>query len=196
MPVHDTTAATVTNAFISMWVAWFRCSAIIVTDGGCQFESLLFKKLLKLLGAAWLWTAPYYPQTNRLVEFFYRHLKAALTAHISLAKWLDALPLTLLGILSAFKEDRSSTSAELAVGAPVHLSADFLDANKPNSSPMPSEYVENLYDVSANSNPVWASHSRTVYMTPDLHKALHVLARYGPVCNIAQHRHSLMICWL
>lgn len=72
-------------------------------------------------------------------------------AHSSVAEWLDALPLAPLGILSAFKEDLSSTGAELAFGAPLHLSADFLDVTKPKLSPTPSKYVENLYDVSANS---------------------------------------------
>lgn len=130
-PIPDITAATVADALVSTWVARrYGCPTAIVSDGSRQFESSLFKKLLKLLGVARLRTTSYHPQINRLVERFHHHLKSAFTAHGPTVKWLEALPL--LGIRSAFKEELSCASAELVYGAPLRLPADFFDATKLN----------------------------------------------------------------
>jgi len=51
VPIPDITAATVVNAFITVWVARFGCPAVISTDQGRQFESDLFHELSKVFGA-------------------------------------------------------------------------------------------------------------------------------------------------
>ena len=48
-----------------------------------------------------------------MVERFYHQLKAALKAQNNPSSWMDALPLMLLGIQTALKEDISSTAAEM-----------------------------------------------------------------------------------
>nr|XP_054930349.1 uncharacterized protein LOC129386421 [Dermacentor andersoni] len=176
-------AATVAAAFVSIWVSRFGCPTKVVTDRGRQFESSLFTELLQLLGTARLRTASYHPQTNGLVERFHRHLKAALTAHGCPNKCVDRLPLTLLGIRSAFKEDLSCATAELVYGTSLRLPADFFEEKTLTSSVTASEYVDQLRDVFRNlrPQPTRFNKPRAVYITSDLQTATHVFVRYGPV---------------
>ncbi|KRY81401.1 hypothetical protein T4B_5682, partial [Trichinella pseudospiralis] len=57
-----------------------------------------------------------------MVERFHRHLKTALAAHANHShRWIDALPLVLLGIRSSVKEDIRHAPAELVYGSPLRL---------------------------------------------------------------------------
>lgn len=180
-PLADITAATVAEAFVSTWVARFGCPTTILTDRGRQFESSLFAELLKLLGTARLRTAAYHPQTNGLVERFHRHLKAALTAHGSRNKWVETLPLTLLGIRSAYKEELSGATAEFVYGSTLRLPDDFFDATATPSAPTASEYVSLLRTAFRNlrPQPTRPNPARAAYIMPDLERASHVFVRYG-----------------
>ncbi|GBP80756.1 hypothetical protein EVAR_56602_1 [Eumeta japonica] len=71
-------------------------------------------------------TTAYHPSCNGLVERFHRQLKAAIVCHEN-ANWVESLPLVLLGIRSALKEDLQTTSAELLYGEPLRLPGEFLD---------------------------------------------------------------------
>ncbi len=51
-----------------------------------------------------------------MVERFHRQLKEALKTQTDPAHWVDTLPLILLGIRTAFKEDISATAAEIVYG--------------------------------------------------------------------------------
>ena len=57
---------------------------------------------------------------------FHRQLKAALKAQHNPSSWMDALPLMLLGIRTALKEDISSTAAEMVYGTSLRLPGVFL----------------------------------------------------------------------
>ncbi|CAH4034235.1 unnamed protein product [Pieris brassicae] len=61
---------------------------------------------------------------NGLVERFHRQLKAAIMCHDN-ENWHEVLPLVLLGIRSAWKEDISSSSAELLYGEGLRLPGDL-----------------------------------------------------------------------
>ncbi|XP_069778961.1 uncharacterized protein [Narcine bancroftii] len=70
-------------------------------------------------------TTAYYPQSNRLVETFHRHLKASLMARLSGPDWADKLPRVLIGIRTAPKEDLQASAAEMVYGAPLSLLGEF-----------------------------------------------------------------------
>ncbi|CAH4028160.1 unnamed protein product [Pieris brassicae] len=61
---------------------------------------------------------------NGLVERFHRQLKAAIMCHDN-ENWHEVLPLVLLGIRSGWKEDISSSSAELLYGEGLRLPGDL-----------------------------------------------------------------------
>ena len=96
----------------SSWIAHFVVPSTIVIDHGRQFESKLWQALMSFLGSKRAHTTAYHPQSNGLIERFHRQLKAALKAQLNpFFGWMHALPLVLLGIRTAIKEDTSSTTA-------------------------------------------------------------------------------------
>ena len=50
------------------YISIFGVPAWLLSDRGASFTSSIIEELCKILGIKWLWTMPYYPQTNRLVE--------------------------------------------------------------------------------------------------------------------------------
>ncbi|KRZ87482.1 Transposon Tf2-9 polyprotein [Trichinella sp. T8] len=114
VPLTNTSADTVCRAFLSTWVARFGIPSIVTTDQGRQFQSALWRELTTALGIKLAPASAYHPQTNGMVERFHRHLKTALAAHANHShRWIDALPLVLLGIRSSVKEDIRHAPAEL-----------------------------------------------------------------------------------
>ena len=141
-PSPDPTAATVAQAFVSGWIARFGVPSTITTDKGAQLESALFQHLLSLLGSCHTRTTSYYPQSNGLVERFHRHLKACLRASVQPASWVSNLPIALLGIRAAFREDLGCSSAELVYSTTIRLPSEFFSAPPATVAPSPHHYVQ------------------------------------------------------
>ncbi len=116
IPLASITAEAVARAFLNGWTSRFGVPLVIITDRGRQFESRLWANLMALCGSKRSRTTAYHPQSNGMVECFHRQLKAAITASCRPEDWMDALPLILLGVRTAFKVDVASTSAELVYG--------------------------------------------------------------------------------
>jgi len=125
-PLSDITAEAVANAFVSVWVARFGCTQQITTDQGRQFEARLFKTLANRTGSSLTRTTAWHPASNGLIERLHRQLKAALMCHAD-EHWAEDLPLVLLGIRSAWKEDLKSSSAELVYGSPLRFEISKFD---------------------------------------------------------------------
>ena len=121
VPITDCTADTVARAFTQTWISRFGTPSTVTTDRGRQFESHLWKAFTALLGTKHLHTTAYHPIANGLVERFHRQLKAALKAYPQPGRWTEALPLVLLGIRTALKEDIGCTAAELVYGTNLCL---------------------------------------------------------------------------
>jgi hypothetical protein len=60
-------------------------------------------------------TTTHHPAADGLVERFHRTLKAAIMC-LAGQQWIEALPLVLLGIHTAYKEDLQAAVAELVYG--------------------------------------------------------------------------------
>ena len=123
-------ACTTARTFLAGWVARFGVSERVTTDRGRQFESKLFHKLSALLGIRNIHTTAYHPQANSAVERLHRSLKASLRAVLtSNAKWLEHLPLILLGLRTVVKRDMDCSAAEALYGTTWRLPAQyFFDA--------------------------------------------------------------------
>lgn len=178
-PLPDITADTCATAFVSGWVARFGCPEQITTDRGRQFESQLFKAMAKLTGSEHHTTTAYHPAANGLVERLHRQLKAAIACHTD-THWSEALPIVLLGIRSAWKEDIKSSAAELVYGEPLRLPGQFFT---PSSEPVDvTDFASRLRNHMSRLSPqptAWHS-NRPFYLPKDLHTSSHVFLRQGP----------------
>ena len=143
IPLPDIRTSTVASAFVSGWIARFSVPTRVTTDRGSQFESHLWRELSSILGCTRHRTTSYHPQANGLVERVHRQLKAALRAHQD-QRWTRALPLVLLGVRSALKEDLRCTSAELVYGQTLRLPAEFLGDAPTAVITDPSSYAADL----------------------------------------------------
>ena len=123
-PMPDMSAETCAKTFVRGWIARFGTPLSVSTDRGRQFNSRLWKSLTKLLGTAAPRTTSYHPQSNGFIERFHRTLKSALRAKEN-PKWMDTLPLVLLGIRVTFKEDLKCSPAEMVYGTTLKLPGEF-----------------------------------------------------------------------
>ena len=64
----DQTAKTVTKFLYGGYIFIFGAQARLLSERGASFTSSIIKELCKILGIKQLWTTPYHPQTNGLVE--------------------------------------------------------------------------------------------------------------------------------
>lgn len=174
-PMASMTAEEVAATFINGWIARFGVPLVVTTDQGRQFESSLFNQLLQICAVRRVRTTSYHPQANGMVERLHRQLKAALMCHST--TWSQALPLVLLGIRSALKEDIGCSSAELLYGEPLRLPGDFIVQTTANTSA--SDFVVQLRSKMADLRPVPASrHSQpATFVFKDLPTATHAFLR-------------------
>ena len=128
IPLTDITAESVAAAFLQGWISRFGVPSTVTTDRGAQFESALWGSLMQILGTKRLRTTAYHPIANGLIERFHRHLKAALKCQPQQDRWMDALPLVMLGIRSTIKEDIGCSTAEMVYGSTLRLPGEFFTA--------------------------------------------------------------------
>lgn len=128
VPLKDMTAETVATAFWTHWVARYGTPNTLTTDQGSQFESALFKQLLKMVGGKHIHTTPYHPQSNGFVERWHRLFKAALMCHPEFP-CPEMLPTVLLRSRTCYKEDLKSSAAEMQYGTVLRVPNEFFDVD-------------------------------------------------------------------
>ncbi|XP_062528147.1 retrovirus-related Pol polyprotein from transposon 412 [Bombyx mori] len=177
MPLYDITAETVAKAFYDMWISRFGSPERVTTDLGRQFTSHLFKALTNLCGIQLCHTTAYHPSANGMVERFHRTLKTAIMAHGE-RRWTNILPVVLLGIRTAWKEDLRCSVAELVYGEPLRIPGEFLHTPKADQL-TPSDFVSQLRKHMALLRPQAASrHSSTsIFVHDDLKTCKNVFIR-------------------
>ena len=182
IPLTSITADAVAQAFLSGWISRFGVPSTIITDRGRQFESQLWNNLMSLLGSKRARTTAYHPQTNGMVERFHRQLKAALKAQPTPDAWMDSLPLILLGIRTALKEDISSTAAEMVYGTTLRLPGEFFTPSPTTSLPDPVDFISKLKQHFKHVHPISPRPTqRTSHISDRLSTATHVFIRHDGV---------------
>ena len=177
IPISDITAETVASAFVSGWISRFGVPSTVTTDRGRQFESALWDQLSRLLGIQRIRTTSYHPIANGLIERFHRQLKAALKTYSNSQHWTTSLPMVLLGIRTALKEDLHCTAAELVYGTTLRLPGEFFTPS--HSTADPSSYVAQLKSTmqQMQATPTRTS-QRSAYVSPALSTCTHVFIRH------------------
>lgn len=177
-PTKDITAETVAKVIFEGWIARFGCPVKLTSDQGRQFESSVFKELMRYLGIDKKRTTPYHPQSNGMIERWHRSLKAALMARLNSTTWVDELPIVLLGLRAANRDDTGVSAAELTYATPLRLPGDFY--NDTDTKILDNcQYVQKLQDIIKNLKPKPMRHkdARTLFVYPDLDKCTHVFVR-------------------
>jgi hypothetical protein len=176
VPIPDITADTVARVLLTGWISRFGCPQTITTDQGHQFEPQLFNSLARLCDIQLSRTTAHHPASNGLVERFHRTLKAAIMCHAD-QSWTEALPLVLLGIRAAFKEDLQASVAELVYGEPLRIPGELLT---PTAEPAePAHLITELRRHMARLRPVPAARHAfpATFVHSDLGKCTHAFLR-------------------
>lgn len=176
-PMTCITAEEVADTFIDGWISRFGVPVVISTDQGRQFESALFNRLLQVCATKRIRTTSYHPQANGMVERLHRQLKAALMCHAD--TWSKALPLVLLGIRTALKEDLQCSSAELVYGEPLRLPGELFVPATHNSDSSAPDFVVRLRATMASLRPIPASRhaQQSTFVFKDMPSATHAFLR-------------------
>nr|XP_018909024.1 PREDICTED: uncharacterized protein LOC109038438 [Bemisia tabaci] len=112
-----------------------------------------------------------------MVERFHRHFKAAIMCHLTLT-WVQAIPIVLLGIRAALKEDIHLSAADMVYGEPLRLPGELLvSSNEPIWEPV--LYADKLRSQMATLRPTPASkHSMPgSFVFKDLANCTHAFLR-------------------
>lgn len=126
--IPDITADTVAGSIFANWMARFEIPAYITTNQGRQFEVELFRRLTQLTGSKHYRTTAYHPAANDMIERFHRQFKTSIKCHQT-ERWVEILPVVLMGIRSDWKEDLQATAAEMIYGELIKLPGQFLQQN-------------------------------------------------------------------
>ena len=153
------------------------------TDRGRQFESTLWTQLMHLLGCKRIRTTAYHPIANGIIEHFHRQLKASLKAQVSPTHWVDSLPLVLLGIREALKDDMQCSTAELVYGTALRLPGEFFHNSDNAELDNPSSYAARLRLTmqKLQATPVRSQPQRKVHVCKELASCTRVFVRNDTV---------------
>ena len=186
IPLAETTAATVADAFSYGIVSAFGVPASITTDNGSQFSSGLWQQLMRTWKVKQHFTTAYHPESNGLVERLHRRLKESLialgTEHPE--EWFWRLPCALLAIRTTLKPDIGSSPADLVFGEGLAVPGSLTN-QEPPSNDQDARANQNLlnsmrFEV-ARLQPIQTSAHRrpSVFIPEELRTCTHVMVRRG-----------------
>ncbi|XP_033360141.1 retinol dehydrogenase 13-like [Bombus vosnesenskii] len=110
-----------------------------------------------------------------MVERLHRQLKAAIKCHDT-SNWVDILPIDLLGIRTAIKEDLNATAAEMVYGTGIRLPAEFFIPTKQQAN---SEFASRLKDRigKIRPHPITRHGEKRTFVFRDLETSPYVFLR-------------------
>ena len=212
--MSDSTAPTCARALFREWISRFGVPGELTSDRGPQFTSELWDQLHHILGTKAYHTTSYHPQANGMVERFHRIMKASLMARLgNNSNWTEELPVVMLGLRTAFKEDLGCSSAELVYGTQLRLPGRFFEAPDVFKPPRPVDFLPSLrramgslrsqpvvrHSTPHTNKPAALDHCNQVFVRRDKHKPPLTRPYHGPyqvVCRSAKFYTVDLGTWL
>ena len=133
----DSKAETVAESFVNDWLSIFGAPEKLLTDQGSQFTSALFLSLCRILGIKKIFTTPYHPQTDGVVERNNQTLVKIMSMYVATDQqnWDDILSMAVY----AHNTSRHSTTQQTPYKMLLGIEApDFM----PEAYQMESVYKE------------------------------------------------------
>jgi hypothetical protein len=123
VPIRQVDAKTVADVVFKRWICMFGAPDSIHTDRGTSFESALFKEMCALAGIKKSKTAPYYPQSDALVERQFRTVKDMLytTSKTYNRDWADVIQLVEMGLRSSIQKTNKISPFQVLFGKQMKL---------------------------------------------------------------------------
>jgi hypothetical protein len=118
IPLKQIDSKTVAESFFFNWVCLFGVPNVVHTDRGSSFESDLFHQMCRLSGISKTKTAPYFPQSDGLVERLFRTVKEMVhaTTRCFNRDWNEVLPIVEMGLRSSIQRTTQVTPYEVLFG--------------------------------------------------------------------------------
>ncbi|GFV97350.1 hypothetical protein TNCV_2038601 [Trichonephila clavipes] len=178
--IPDMQAKTICRAIFDTGISRFSCPSVITSDQGTQMRSSMYTEFTRMLGTAKIKTTTYHPKSNGIVERFHRHLKSSIKAHEN-DTWSEIVPIILLGIRTAVKEDLQSSCAEIVYGTKQRLPSDIIDVS--NIPFCDNNFITNLCNrmQQLNSAATSAHCTDQYYIHPSLQSSSHIFLRIDRV---------------
>jgi hypothetical protein len=92
--IPDTTAKTVASVFTSAWYGHYGAPSFILSDNGANFKSEVMADTMAILNVRQVFTAPYHPEANGVVERLNRTFTSMMRKFVNdeLSNWDIFLP--------------------------------------------------------------------------------------------------------
>ena len=136
IPLRNHTAPTVARALVTQVFSKFGSPLELLSDRGPEFESELFKELLRWMEIDKLRTTVFHPSCNGIVERFHRTLNSMLGKAVNESQrdWDEKLPLVLAAYRATPHESTGMSPNKLFLGHEVRTPIDLVMGLPPEKS--------------------------------------------------------------
>ena len=182
------------NAFIRGWLSRYGAPQEIICDNGLTYQAGLWKDLQRVLGVEVTFVPPYHQATNGLIERSHRPLKESIKASlvemgdIHKEKWMQQLPLTLLGRRVALHEDMGASPAQMTLGGTPVIPGVLVPDSEKQKQINDHELLKTLHmSTDVPAVPMSAHREATpTYVPPEFQTATHVYVKVETPPNLGQ----------
>ena len=119
----ETSSQTVWQVFFVRWLTIWGCPTYLLSDNGPQFSSKEFQSRCREFGIEKIYSMPYHPQGNGVVESFHQFLTRAVAAYVGQTSWpfVDIVASVLLAYRSTPHPSTGESPYRLMTGMDLTL---------------------------------------------------------------------------